>query len=231
MKLLLVEDEVVLSNIISKGLKKSGYAVDTAFDGEEALEYFEINVYDLIILDLNLPKTDGIEVLKRIRSKHDDIKILILSARSDIQDKITGLDTGANDYLVKPFDFQELDARIRSLLRRSFTQESTIISCSDIALDSSKKLVFVKGSQIDLTKKEFSILEYLMFHKNEVISAEELIEHTWDSEVDLFSNSLKFHIHSLRKKVAIVLGKKEMIRTIRGQGYIISESLGKESDE
>ncbi|MFE0506545.1 response regulator transcription factor [Peribacillus butanolivorans] len=231
MKLLLVEDEVVLSNIISKGLKKSGYAVDTAFDGEEALEYFEINVYDLIILDLNLPKTDGMEVLKRIRSKHDDIKILILSARSDIQDKITGLDTGANDYLVKPFDFQELDARIRSLLRRSFTQESTIISCSDIALDSSKKLVFVKGSQIDLTKKEFSILEYLMFHKNEVISAEELIEHTWDSEVDLFSNSLKFHIHSLRKKVAIVLGKKEMIRTIRGQGYIISESLGKESDE
>ncbi|MFB7642243.1 response regulator transcription factor [Peribacillus butanolivorans] len=231
MKLLLVEDEVVLSNIISKGLKKSGYAVDTAFDGEEALEYFEINVYDLIILDLNLPKTDGMEVLKRIRSKYDDIKILILSARSDIQDKITGLDTGANDYLVKPFDFQELDARIRSLLRRSFTQESTIISCSDITLDSSKKLVFVKGSQVDLTKKEFSILEYLMFHKNEVISAEELIEHTWDSEVDLFSNSLKFHIHSLRKKVAIVLGKKEMIRTIRGQGYIISESLGKESDE
>ncbi|WP_148359472.1 response regulator transcription factor [Peribacillus simplex] len=231
MKLLLVEDEVLLSNIISKGLKKSGYAVDTAFDGEEALEYFEINVYDLIILDLNLPKTDGMEVLKRIRSKYDDIKILILSARSDIQDKITGLDTGANDYLVKPFDFQELDARIRSLLRRSFTQESIIISCSDLTLDSSKKLVFVKSSQIDLTKKEFCILEYLMFHKNEVISAEELIEHTWDSEVDLFSNSLKFHIHSLRKKVAIVLGKKEIIRTIRGQGYIISESLGKESDE
>ncbi|WP_459500674.1 response regulator transcription factor [Bacillus sp. C1] len=231
MKLLLVEDEVILSNIISKGLKKSGYAVDTVFDGKEALELVEINVYDLIILDLNLPSMDGMEVLRRIRSKCADIKILILSARSDVHDKITGLDSGANDYLVKPFDFQELDARIRSLLRRSFTQESTVLSCSNITLDSSKKLVFVNHSLIDLTKKEYSILEYFMFHKNKVISAEELIEHIWDSEVDLFSNSLKFHIHSLRKKIADVLGEREVIKTIRGQGYVISESEGSESNE
>lgn len=123
MKLLLVEDEITLSIIISKGLKKSGYAVDTAFDGEEALDLFEINIYDLIILDLNLPKIDGMEVLRQVRSTCDDTKILILSARSEIHDKIIGLDKGANDYLVKPFDFQELEARIRNLLRRSFTQK------------------------------------------------------------------------------------------------------------
>lgn len=230
MKLLLIEDEVTLSTIISKGLKKSGYAVDTVFDGEEALDFVEINEYDLIILDLNLPKVDGIEVLRRIRQKNVEVKILILSARSSIHDKITGLDTGANDYLVKPFDFQELDARIRNLLRRSFTQENSVLSCAQIKLDSAKKMVLVKDFPITLTKKEFSVLEYLMLHRGEVISAEELIEHTWDSEVDLFSNSLKFHMHSLRKKIKEVLDE-EVIRTIRGHGYMISDQLKEESNE
>ncbi|QPA58632.1 response regulator transcription factor [Lysinibacillus sphaericus] len=224
MKLLLVEDEAVLSRIISKGLKKSGYDVDTAFDGKEALELFEINEYDLIILDLNLPKMDGIEVLEQIRVQNEDVKILILSARSAIHDKIMGLDCGANDYLIKPFDFQELDARIRNLLRRSFSQKSAIISFENITLDSSKKIVLVDGEMIHVTKKEYAILEYLMLHQNKVISSEELIEHVWDSETNLFSNSLKFHIHSLRKKIADVLGEIEVIQTIRGQGYIITEN-------
>ncbi|MFJ7736954.1 response regulator transcription factor [Lysinibacillus sp. NPDC097287] len=230
MKLLLIEDEITLSNIISKGLRKSGYAVDSVFDGEEALEFMEINEYDLVILDLNLPKIDGMEVLKRIRRENVDIKILILSARSSIQDKITGLDTGANDYLVKPFDFQELDARIRNLLRRSFTQENSVLSCAHIKLDSAKKVVLVKDLPITLTKKEFSILEYLMLHRGEVISSEEIIEHTWDSEVDLFSNSLKFHLYSLRKKIK-ELSDVEVIRTIRGHGYMISDKLEEESNE
>ncbi|MEG0737382.1 MAG: response regulator transcription factor [Longicatena sp.] len=204
--------------------------MDTVFDGEEALEFMEINEYDLVVLDLNLPKVDGMEVLRRIRSKNIDVKILILSARSSIEDKITGLDIGANDYLVKPFDFQELDARIRNLLRRFFTQENSVITCAYIKLDSAKKTVHVKGSLILLTKKEFSILEYLILHRNEVISAEELIEHTWDSEVDLFSNSLKFHLHSLRKKIKEILDE-EVIKTIRGHGYIISDNVEVESDE
>lgn len=230
MKLLLIEDEIALSNILLKGLKKSGYAVDPVFDGEEALELMEINEYDLVILDLNLPKVDGMEVLKRIRHNNTDVKILILSARSSIQDKIIGLDTGANDYLVKPFDFQELDARIRNLLRRAFTQESNVLSCAQIKLDSAKKMVFVKEIPITLTKKEFSILEYLMLHKEEVISTEELIEHTWDSEVDLFSNAFKFQLHSLRKKIKAVMDE-EVIRTIRGHGYLISGKLEEESNE
>ncbi len=167
---------------------------------------------------------DGIEVLEQIRVQSEDVKILILSARSAIHDKIAGLDRGANDYLIKPFDFQELDARIRNLLRRTFSQKSTIMSLEKITLDSSRKIVLVNGEMIPVTKKEYAILEYLMLQQNKVISSEELIEHVWDSDADLFSNSLKFHIHSLRKKIADVLGEKEVIHTVRGQGYMITES-------
>lgn len=221
MKLLLVEDEIMLSKIVAKGLKKCGYAVDTACDGQEAIELYEINEYDLIILDLNLPKIDGIEVLKEIRQKNIDIKILILSARSEIDDRIIGLDTGANDYLVKPFDFNELEARIRCLLRRSFVQNNVIITCKNLSVDMAKKCAFTDNITIDLTKKEYSILEYLILNKDKVISSEQLIEHIWDSDVDLFSNSLKFHIHSLKKKLFSVIKNPELIKNIRGQGYIM----------
>lgn len=226
MKLLLVEDEAMLLKIVTKGLKKCGYAVDNAIDGEQALELYEINEYDLIVLDLNLPKIDGIEVLEQIRKKDKEIKILILSARSEIEDKITGLDMGANDYLIKPFDFKELEVRIRSLLRRTFIQQDVVLIYENIKVDTSKKSVSIDDFTLDLTKKEYSILEYLMLNKNNIISSEKLIEHIWDSDVDLFSNSLKFHIHSLKKKLSAILGEKEIIKNIRGQGYIILESEG-----
>ncbi len=224
MKLLLVEDEEDLNGLIAKGLRKSGYAVDCAFDGEEALYLYEVNEYDLIILDLNLPEIDGLEVLKNIRCKDMRTKVIILSARSKVEERVGGLDMGANDYLVKPFDFKELEARIRTLLRISFTQNATILNCGMLKIDTSiKNVTTTDGIKIELTKKEFSILEYLFLHKNQVISAETLIEHVWDSDVDLFSNSLKYHVHSIKKKIKEVCGSYECIKNIRGQGYILTE--------
>ncbi|GAA0852559.1 response regulator transcription factor [Paenibacillus glucanolyticus] len=224
MKLLLVEDETALRNIIAKGLRRCNYSVDLAADGEEALEFYEVYDYDLIVLDLNLPKIDGIEVLRRVRSNNNEIKILILSARTEIEDIIKGLDDGANDYLVKPFDFNELEARIRSLLRRSFIQNDVVLTLGDMKVNTAQKFAAIYDIKFDLTKKEYSILEYLMFNKNKVISPEQLIEHVWDSEVDSFSNSLKYHIYSLKKKIRAVSPNDEFIKNIRGQGYIISES-------
>ncbi|WII37506.1 response regulator transcription factor [Paenibacillus thiaminolyticus] len=226
MKILLVEDEFALANVLAKGLKKCGYAVDKAMDGEEAIELHEINQYDVIVLDLNLPKLDGMEVLKLIRGNNKEINILILSARSEIENRIEGLDCGANDYLIKPFDFNELEARIRNLLRRSFKQQDTVLTCGSISIDTARKCAYADGQLIELTRKEYSLLQYLMLNKNSVISAERLIEHTWDSDTDLFSNSLKFHIYSLKKKLAGAMGDKNMIQNIRGQGYMISDSAG-----
>ncbi|MDK8179681.1 response regulator transcription factor [Paenibacillus sp. UMB4589-SE434] len=231
MKILLVEDELLLSSVISKGLRKCGYAVDCGYDGEEALDLYDVNTYDIIILDLNLPKVDGLEVLRSIRQLNAEIKIIILSARSAVEDKIKGLDFGANDYLAKPFDFFELEARIRNLLRQSFVQQRTQLSCGPVCMDTAKKLVTVHQQALELTKKEYSLLEYLLYHQDRVISAEEIIEHVWDSEVDLFSNSLKYHIHSLKKKLSAVAGDSEIIKNYRGHGYVISYAAEDVSDQ
>lgn len=223
MKILLVEDEKMLSGIVAKGLRKLGYAVDTAYDGQEACYLYEVNEYDLMILDLNLPKKDGIDVLKEIREKDQDIKILILSARVKVSERILGLDEGANDYLIKPFDFGELEARVRNLLRRSFQQHPTQLALGDLMMDTSTKKVFWQGDGIELTKKEFSILEYLLAHKNVVVSAETLVEHIWESEFDPFSNVLRYHLHTLKKKLQ-AQGAEDMIQTVRGYGYIMKEN-------
>lgn len=220
MKLLLVEDEEDLSAMLKKGLRKKGYAVDTAYDGEEALYMYEVNEYDLIILDLNIPAIDGLEVLKRIRSSDNRMKVLILSARGSIAQRVEGLNLGANDYMVKPFDFLELEARVSALLRVEFTQSPSVLSCGNIKINLLSKEVSVSDNPIPLTKKEYSILEYLFRNINSVVSAETLIEHVWDSDADLFSNSLKYHIHSLKKKL-----NTSYIKNIRGQGYILSEDL------
>ncbi|MBH1939625.1 response regulator transcription factor [Mobilitalea sibirica] len=225
MKLLIVEDEIRMKDILAKGLKKCGYAVDTAIDGEEALELFEINEYDLIVLDLNLPKVDGMEVLRTIRSTNQTVKVLILSARSEVEDKIVGLDDGGNDYLIKPFDFKELEARIRCLLRQQVMMQETILHTAGITLNLAKCIAMAGEEELGLTKKEFSILHYLVLHKNTIISSEQLIEHVWDSDADLFSNSFKFHMSSLRKKIAEKLSQ-EVIRNIRGIGYMIEDKAG-----
>ena len=222
MRLLLVEDEILLSKNVAKGLRLLGYAVDCAYNGEEAMDLYDINDYDLMILDLNLPKLDGMEVLRRIRKEDADFRILILSARNTLEDKISGLDEGSNDYLVKPFEFRELEARIRSLLRRNFTTMDTELKCGSLRMDTAAKQVWYGKTAVELTRKEYTLLEYLLAHAGQVVRAEELIEHAWDSEADPFSNSFRFHIHSLRKKLDDA-GAKGYIITQRGQGYRIKE--------
>ena len=223
MKLLLVEDEALLSAAIAKGLRKHGYAVDCAYDGQEALERYSVNEYDLMILDLNLPKVDGLEVLQKIREKDAALRVLILSARSTVPDKIAGLDGGGNDYLTKLFDFAELEARIRALLRQELRVKDVNLSRGALRVDTAVKQVYWKDKPVELTKKEYAILEYLMAHPGRVISSEELIEHVWDSEADLFSNSFRFHLSSLRKKLAAASGREDLIVTLRGQGYRMAD--------
>ncbi|HPZ90827.1 MAG TPA: response regulator transcription factor [Bacillota bacterium] len=216
MKLLIVEDELSLQKALCKGFAKLGYAVDAAGDGEEALERYYSSFYDVIVLDLNLPKLDGIEVLKEIRKEDPETRIIILSARSEVEDKVLGLDLGANDYLAKPFHFRELEARVRALLRRDFSVISATITVSGITVDTALKKVFCRGKEIPLTRKEYGILEYLFINRGRVVSNETLLEHVWDSNADLFSNALRVHIASIRKKLP-----GDIIKNVRGQGYYV----------
>ena len=220
MRILIVEDEETLCENIAKGLKIDGYEVDTCFDGESALDMILSESYDLIILDLNLPKMDGMEILENLRKDDPETAILILSARGQLEDKIAGLDAGANDYLCKPFHFEELEARVRSLTRRRIVQNNIILECGELSLNTKSRTLFAKGNEIFLTRKEFGLLEYLILHQENPISQEELIEHVWDASVDNFSNSIRVHISALRKKLRTALGYDPIINRV-GQGYLI----------
>lgn len=221
MRILIVEDEIDLCDTIAEGLQLDGYAVDTCYDGEEAYELITVETYDLVVLDLNLPSMDGIDILTQVRKHNKDVKILILSARDSVFDKVLGLDSGANDYLSKPFDFEELEARIRSLLRRSFKQENKILTFKEISLDTVRRTAFVNCTELSLTKKELSLLEYFLFNPNKVISQEEMMEHVWNIEADSFSNAVRVHIASLRKKLKQVLSYDPIMTKI-GEGYYLS---------
>ncbi|OZB90984.1 response regulator transcription factor [Paenibacillus sp. XY044] len=231
MRILVVEDEMSLRKALCNGLKKYGYGVDPANDGEHALELIEIYAYDLVILDLNLPKMNGMDVLREVRKTNKQLRVLILSARTEVEDKISGLDAGANDYLSKPFHFKELEARIRALLRREFIQKDAVHTHGNVTMDTALKYVTVNGQRIELTKKEYSILEYFFMNKGRIMSAEELIEHIWDGEANLFSNSFKVHINSLKKKLAKYTGDKVLIKNTRGLGYFISKEYADETAE
>ena len=220
MRLLIVEDEKQICDMVAKSLYDAGYEVDTCYDGEEALECILSEEYDLIVLDLNLPGMDGMEILKELRQKNEETKVIILSARGQIADKVEGLDAGANDYLSKPFHLAELEARIRSLTRRQFIQRDVCLQCGKITYDTKSRIAVVDGIAINLTRKETGVLEYLMLHQGRPISQEELIEHVWDSSVDSFSNSIRVHISSLRKKLRSILGY-DPIRNRIGEGYEI----------
>ena len=206
MRLLVVEDEKKLCDMIAKSLHQAGYEVDTCNDGEEALDMIYAEMYDLIVLDLNLPGMDGMDILRELRKENEETKVLILSARSQIADKVDGLDAGANDYMEKPFHLQELEARVRSLTRRKFVQKNVCLECGSLRFDTRERTAYAKDKPVALTRKENGILEYLLLNQGRPVSQEELIEHVWDSSVDSFSGSIRVHMSSLRKKLKAGLG-------------------------
>lgn len=220
MRLLVVEDEMDLCSSIAEGLRLDGYEIDTCQDGQEALELYKVESYDLILLDLNLPGLDGMEVLRRLRAEDMETSVLILSARGQIRDKVAGLDAGANDYLTKPFHFEELEARVRSLTRRRFIQQDVCLLCGEISFDTKSRTAYAKGQALSLTRKEAGLLEYLLLHQGRVISQEEMLDHLWDGSVNSFSNSIRVHVSSLRKKLRAALGYDPVQNKI-GQGYWI----------
>lgn len=224
MKILLVEDEIGIANFIEEGLKLDKYLVDVAHDGRSALDMAHINEYDLVILDLMLPDINGLQVCREIRQAGINIPVIMLTARNTIDDKITGLDSGADDYVTKPFDLDELSARVRALLRRGKKHASgNEIVVGEIKLNTKTHEVQRQAKNIILTNKEFKILEYLMHRPNEVISRQEILEHVWDTDTDPFSNTVEVHIRYLRQKIDKGFRTKKIV-TVRGAGYkLISE--------
>lgn len=222
MRILVAEDDLDLRESLAEGLELEGYVVDTAARGDEAdLMLFDVE-YDLVVLDLNLPGMDGMEVLRRLRSDNKQTNVLILSARGELQDKIDGLDEGANDYMTKPFHFAELLARVRGLLRRRTVQESRVLSFGALTMDTASREVFVSGRPLTLTAKETALLEYLLLHPGQVVDQARLIEHVWGESTDEFSNSVRVHISTLRRKLRTALGY-DPIHTRIGAGYYLEE--------
>lgn len=217
MKILVVEDEPKLNKGLVQGLEQRKFAVDSAFDGEEGERLARWNEYDLIILDIMLPKKDGIEVCKNLRESGKQTPILMLTAKDSTEDKITGLDSGADDYLVKPFSFEELLARIRTLLRRPPISTQDILNLEDLILDTKSQKLTISEKEISLTLREYGLLEYLLRNKDSVLTRDDLLEHVWDRYHDSLSNVVDVHLKNLRKKLPPAYAKR--IQTVWGKGY------------
>ena len=222
MRILVVEDERALCETIVRSLRRLAYSVDPCYDGDTAIDLLGSERYDLVLLDLNLPGADGMTVLRTLRQTDRETRVLILSARSEVEDKVQGLDAGANDYLAKPFHLEELEARIRSLTLRQFTQNDVVLHCGPLSFDTRSRTATAAGQPLALTRKETGILEYLLLHQGRPVSQEELLEHVWDNSVDNFSNSIRVHISALRKKLRAALGY-DPVRNRIGEGYLIEE--------
>lgn len=219
MQLLLAEDNKQLASLTQRALVDDGYMVDVAYDGKEAIDKFDINTYDLIILDIMLPEINGLEVCRQIRQRNTNVPVIILTALDGVDDRINGLDTGADDYLVKPFSFRELSARIRALLRRGNRAEPVILTVDKLTLNTITKAVTYNGTPLSLTAKEYVLLHYFMYHSGEVLSKNELLEHVWDMNFEGFSNVVETYIRYLRQKIKVAGGDPQQIQTIRNLGY------------
>ena len=218
MRVLVVEDSRRLAGIVKRGLLEEGYAVDNAYDGEEAEYMAESTPFDLIVLDIMLPKKDGITVCRDLRAKKVNTPILMLTAKDSVEDKVTGLDSGADDYLVKPFAFSELLARLRALLRREVLPKVQKLQIGELALDPQSREVWRNGDRVDLTAKEYAIIEYFMRRPNAVVTRTMLGESVWDYEFDGLSNIIDVYVRRLRRKIDRD-GQESLIQTVRGAGY------------
>jgi DNA-binding response OmpR family regulator len=223
MRILIVEDEEALALHIQEILNKEHYKAEVAFDGNDGLEQALVESYDLYILDVMLPGIDGFRILKELRKENITTPVLMLTAKTQIEDRVTGLDLGADDYLTKPFAVPELLARVRSLLRRTSDTKTTILSVADLEIDTATHIVTKAGKEINLTAKEYSILEFLLYNQNHVVSRMSIAEHVWGDNLDLFTmtNFVDVHIKNLRKKIG---DDKDIVKTVRGVGYMLKEN-------
>ena len=226
MRILLAEDEQDLNHIITQKLTEDGYSVDSCFDGQEAMDILSYTDYDAVILDIMMPKADGFAVLRFLREANQTIPVLFLTARDAVSDRVKGLDSGANDYLVKPFSFEELSARLRAMTRTAFGAASNILSVADLSLDCMAHIVKRGDKEITLSAKEYALLEYLMHNQGIVLSREKIENHIWNFDYEGGTNVVDVYISYLRKKIDGGFDKK-LIHTIRGKGYVLREAEGK----
>lgn len=220
MKLLVVEDERRLAQVLADGLREAGYVVDVALDGEEGEELALTGGYDVVLLDLMLPRRDGLEVCRELRRRRVDSAVLMLTARDTLEDKVEGLDVGADDYLTKPFQFPELLARVRSLLRRGSRQRSHLLSLADLEIDTRTHEVRRAGERVRLTNKEYALLEYLAYNAGRVLTRDQILNHVWPSDYEGYSNTVDVFIRYLRRKIDDPYEPK-LIQTVIGLGYTL----------
>lgn len=220
MRILVVEDEKKVANFVKKGLEEEGYAVDVAFDGEMGLHMALDGVHDLVLLDIHLPRRNGLQVLQEMRRQRVTTPVLLLTVRATIEDKVLGLDSGADDYLTKPFAFQELLARTRALLRRQSENKEVLLRIADLTVDPVQRVVQRGDRQIELTAKEFSLLHYFMRNPGRVLTRTMIAEHVWDYDFDSMTNVIDVYVNYLRKKIDVG-GRPKLIHTVRGVGYVL----------
>lgn len=220
MRILIIEDEKNLARILKKGLEENGFTAEVSLDGEEGLYMAETYPYDAVLLDIMLPNVDGLTILNKLRAKMIDVPVLMITAKGEIENRIKGLNIGADDYIVKPFDFSELLARLRAVIRRNKGKPSPLITIGDLVIDMNTRTVKRAGREIRLSAKEYNLLEYLALNEGRVVSRTELIEHVYDTEFDLDSNIIDVYINYLRNKIDRDFDK-QLIQTIRGAGYVL----------